>query len=55
MAKEYKYRPRRNYFDYVEIGETTIHKISTEYQPEDYLTKLLDEHTHVNHRKEVQG
>ena len=63
MAREYKYRHRtkflkvklHNFRDYVDIGEITIHKIMTEDQPADYLTKPLDEKTHVNHRKVVQG
>ena len=62
MAREYKFLPRtkllnvelHHFRDYVNRGEITIHKIRTEYQPSGYLTKPLDEQTHVNHRKEVQ-
>ena len=63
MARKYKYCPRTKFLyvklhhfrNYVDRGEIAIHNIRTEYQPVDYLTKPLDEQTHVKHRKEVQG
>ena len=63
MAREYMYQPRKKFLnvelhcfrDYVDRGKTTIHKIRTEDQPADYLTKPLHEKTHANHRKEVPG
>ena len=63
MAREYKYRPRTKFLniklhhfrDYVERGDISIHKIGTEDQPADYMTKPLDERTFVKHRKVVQG
>ena len=63
MAREYKYRPRTKFLniklhhfrDYVERGDISIHKIGTDDQPADYLTKPLDEKTFVKHRKVVQG
>ena len=63
MAREYKYRPRTKFLniklhhfrDYVERGEISIHKVSTHDQHADYLTKPLNEITHIKHRKVVQG
>ena len=63
IAEEYKYRPRTKFLnkklhhfrDYVERGEITIHKVSTDDQRGDYLTKNLDEVTHNKYRKKVQG
>ena len=63
MAREYKYLPRtkflniklHNFRDYVERGEISIHKVSTHDQHADYLTKPLNEATHIKHRKLVQG
>ena len=62
MASKYKYFPRtkflnmklHHFWDYVDRGEITIRKISTEDQPSDYLTKPLYEQTYVKHRKKVQ-
>ena len=59
MAREYKYHPitkilhakLHHFRDYVDKGGITIHKIRTEYQSLYYLTKPLDEQTHVKHRK----
>ena len=63
MAMEYKYFHGTKFLnvklyhfrDYVDRGEINIHKIRTEDQPSDYLTKPRDEQTHVNHSKWVQG
>ena len=63
MAREYKYRPRTKFLniklhhfrDYVERGDITIHKVSTDDQHADYLTKPLNEDTHNKHRKAIQG
>ena len=63
MAREYNYCLKtkipnvkfHHFRDYVDRGEITIHKIRTEYQPADHLTKPLDEKTHVKHSKEFQG
>ena len=62
MAREYKYCPRTKFLniklyhfrDYVERGEISIHKVSTHDQHADYLTKPLNEATHIKHRKVVQ-
>ena len=62
MVMEYTYLPLKKFLDvklhhfsyYVDREEITTHKIRTEDQPEDYLTKLMDEKIHVNHRKEFQ-
>ena len=59
MARDYKYQPRtkllilklHRFRDYVDRREITIHKISTEDQTEDYITKPLYEQTHVKHSK----
>ena len=61
-AREYKYCPRNkllnvklhHFRDYVDRREINIHKIRTEDQQSDYLTKSMDEKTHVNHMKNVQ-
>ena len=63
MAREYKYRPRTKFLniklhhfsDYVERGEISIHKVSTHDQHADYITKPLNEATHIKNRKVVQG
>ena len=63
MAKEYKYRPRTKFLnfkhhhfrDFVERGELTIHKVLTHDQRSYYLIKPLDEVTHNEHKKKVQG
>ena len=63
MIREYKYCPINKFLnvklhhfkDYVGRGGITIHKIRTEYQPEGYITKLLNVKTYVKQRKEVQG
>ena len=59
MARVFKYPPRTKFLnvklhrfrDYVDRGEITIPKISTEDQLVYYLTKPLDEKTYVNHRR----
>ena len=38
--------------DYVERGEITIHRVSTNDQRADYLIKPLNEVTHKKHKKE---
>ena len=63
LAKETKYRPRTKHLcckfhhfrDYVDRGDISIHKIHTDLQPADYLTKPLNEEKHVLHRTKVQG
>ena len=63
MVRYYKYFPRTKFLnvklhhfrDYVDRGEITIHNIRTEYQPEGYLTKPLDEKTHVKHSRFKDG
>ena len=63
MAREYKYCPRNKFLnikihhfrDYVERREISIHKVSTHDQHADYLTKPLNEATHIKHKKVVQG
>jgi hypothetical protein len=63
LARETKYRPRTKHLccklhhfrDYVDRGEISIHKIDTEDQPADYLTKPLNEDKHVKHRNAIQG
>ena len=63
MAQEYKYRPRtkvlniklHHFRENVERRELFIQKVSTHDQHADYLTKPLNEATHIKHRKLVQG
>ena len=63
MEREYKYCPRTKFLNiklhhfsnYVEHGEISIHKVSTHDQHADYLTKPLNEATHIKHIKVVQG
>ena len=63
ISRDYKYLPRNKFLnmklhhfrDYMYRREITIHKISTEYQTSDYLSKPLYEKTHIKHRKYVQG
>ena len=63
IAKVHKARPRTKHINvklhhfrsYVTSGAITIHPIRTDDQPADYLTKPLNEPTHVKHRKTVQG
>ena len=63
MAKEHKYRPRTKHLnvklhhfrDYVDRGEITIHKIETQNQLADYLTKPVTEEILVKLRRIVMG
>ena len=63
MAKVHKYRPRTKHLnvrlhhfrDYVERKEISIHHISTNDQPADFLTKPLNEETLLRHRQAVLG
>ena len=63
MAKIHKYRPRTKHLnvrlhhfrDYVERKEISIHVISTNDQPADFLTKALNVETLERHRLTVLG
>ena len=64
IAKNPKFRPRTKHLNnklhhfrhYVDaLKEITIHKIATEDQNGDYLTKPLNEVLHTKHQKSVQG
>ena len=63
MAKVYKFRPRTKHLNvklhhfrtYVEDGSVTIHKVATEDQLADYLTKPLPQDTLERLRKRVLG
>ena len=64
IAKEKKYRPRTKHLNcrlhhfryHVEVTrEISIHKINTEDQPADILTKPLGEEAFCRHRKTVMG
>ena len=63
MAKVYKFRPRTKHLNvklhhfrtYVEDGSVTIHKVATEDQLADYLTKPLPQDTLQRLRKRVLG
>ena len=63
ITSEYKYHPRKkllnmklHHFRYhVDRGKITIHKIRTEYQPADYLTKPLDEKNMSSTGKRFKG
>ena len=63
MARIHKYRPRTKHLnvrlhhfrDYVERKEISIHPISTNDQPADFLTKALNEETLARHRFAVLG
>ena len=63
MAKVYKFRPRTKHLNvklhhfrtYVENGSVTIHKVATEDQVADYLTKPLPNDTLTRLRKRVLG
>lgn len=63
MARIHKYRPRTKHLhvklhhfrDYVERKEISIHKISTDQQPADFLTKPLSYEAFIRHRKTVMG
>lgn len=63
MARVHKVRPRTKHLccklhhfrDYVNRGEVTIHKIGTELQPADCLTKPLARDLMVRHRKFLMG
>ena len=63
IAKVAKFRPRTKHFNnrlhhfrsYVDSKEISIHKIGTESQIADILTKPLNEETLVRHRKVSMG
>jgi Reverse transcriptase (RNA-dependent DNA polymerase) len=63
MARIHKYRPRTKHLnvrlhhfrDYVERKEISIHHISTNDQPADFLTKALSEELLLRHRRTVLG
>ena len=63
MAQEYKYCPRTKFLniklhhfrDYMERKEVSIHKVATQDQHADFLTKPLSEDLHIKHRKAIQG
>ena len=64
IAKEKKYRPRTKHLNcklhhfryHVEVlKNVSIHKIDTEMQPADMLTKPLGEEAFTQHRKTVMG
>ena len=63
IAKVHKFRPRTKHLNvklhhfrsYVDRKEISIHKISTENQPRDFLTKPLNEELLTRHRKTVMG
>ena len=58
MAREYKYRPRtkfqniklHHFRDYVGRREISIHKVSTHDQHAYYLTKPINEATHIMYK-----
>ena len=63
IAREDKYRPRTKHLNirlhhfrtYIENGSISIHKIDSEDQPADLLTKPLDEETFSKHRQFLMG
>ena len=63
MATNDKFRPRTKHINvryhhfrsHVDNGDITIHAISTENQPADYLTKSLPAITFQQHRYMIQG
>ena len=63
MAKEFKSRPRTKHMNnklhhfrwYVDNGDITIHKIATNDQFADLLTKPLPEESFVRHRRTIMG
>ena len=63
MAKEPKYRPRTKHINnklhhfrsYVHSGDITIHKVGTDDQMADILTKPLPQSTFEKHRRAIMG
>jgi hypothetical protein len=63
IAKFPKYWPRTKHLNirlfhfrgYVDRSEITIHKIKSEDQPADVLTKPLNENPFIKHRKRING
>ena len=63
IAREDKYRPKIKHLNirlhhfrtYIENGSISIHKIDSEDQPADLLTKFLDEETFIKHRQFLMG
>jgi hypothetical protein len=63
IAKFPKYRPRTKHLNirlfhfrgYVDRSEITIHKIKSEDQPADVLTKPLSDNLFIKHRKRING
>ena len=63
IARVHKFRPRTKHINvklhhfrsYVDAGKISIHKIGTDDQPSDFLTKPLNEKKHTKHRMTVMG
>ena len=63
IAREDKFRPRTKHLNirlhhfrtYIENGSISMHKIDSEDQPADSLTKLLNDETSKRHRKFLMG
>ena len=63
IARVHKYRPRTKHLNvklhhfrsYVDRQEVSIHKVHTDDQRADYLTKPVNEDILVRHRKVVMG
>jgi hypothetical protein len=63
IAKFRKYRPQTKHLNirlfhfrgYVDRSEITIHKIKSEDQPADVLTKPLSDNPFIKHRKRING